>query len=105
RKGFGATEAAALIKGLDLGSSADAIADVLVRLYAIFSTKDAELVEINPLAILKDGRVVALDCKFVLDDASPGRQPELAKVAAPAKMTALEERGAAAGLKFIQLDG
>jgi succinyl-CoA synthetase beta subunit len=33
------------------------------------------------------------------------RQPDLAKVAAPAKMTALEERGAEHGLKFIQLDG
>ena len=40
------------------------------------ATRDAELVEINPLALLADGRVVALDCKFVLDDAAlvpPGR--------------------------------
>ncbi|WJR75890.1 ATP-grasp domain-containing protein [Bradyrhizobium sp. NP1] len=104
-RGFGAADAAALIKGLDLGPAADAIADVLVRLYRIFSTKDAELVEINPLAVLKDGRVVALDCKFVLDDASAARQPELAKVASPPRMTALESRGAEHGLKFIQLDG
>ena len=105
RRGFNASDAAALLKGLDLGASVEAIADVLVRLYDIFSTRDAELVEINPLAILDGGKVVALDCKFVLDDASVARQPELAEVASPPKMTALEERGAEHGLKFIQLDG
>jgi succinyl-CoA synthetase beta subunit len=90
---------------LPLGSAAGAIGEVLAKLYAIFRAKDAELVEINPLALLEDGRVVALDCKFVLDDSSGLRQPDLAKVASPPKMTALEERGAENGLKFIQLDG
>jgi len=103
--GFGAADATALLKGLDLGAAAGAIADVLVKLYRAFCDKDAELLEINPLAILSDGRVVALDCKFVLDDASALRQHELASVASPAKMTALEERGASHGLRFIQLDG
>jgi succinyl-CoA synthetase beta subunit len=104
-KGFSAADAAAMLKGLPLGSAAGAVSEVLAKLYAIFDAKDAELVEINPLALLKDGRVVALDCKFVLDDSSGLRQPELAKVASPPKMTALEERGAENGLKFIQLDG
>jgi succinyl-CoA synthetase beta subunit len=104
-KGFGAADAAALLKGLDLGSASDAVASVLVKLYEVFSSRDAELVEINPLAVLKDGRVVALDCKFTLDDASVVRQPDLAKVASPPEMTKLEKRGADVGLKFIQLDG
>jgi succinyl-CoA synthetase beta subunit len=105
RHGFETADANALLKGLDLGPAACAVADVLVKLYRAFSDKDAELVEINPLAVLRDGRVVALDCKFVLDDASTLRQPELVQVASPAKMTALEERGAAHGLRLIQLDG
>jgi succinyl-CoA synthetase beta subunit len=105
RHGFGAAEAAALLEGMQLGAATDAVADVLVRIYRAFCEKDAELVEINPLAILRDGKVVALDCKFVLDDASLARQPDLVKVASPAKMTVLEERGAAHGLRFIQLDG
>jgi len=104
-RGFSVSDAAALLKGLDLGSASDAVAGVLARLYKVFSERDAELVEINPLAVLQDGRVVALDCKFVLDDASAVRQPDLAGVAAPSIMTELEKRGAAAGLKFIQLDG
>lgn len=104
-KGFSAADAAAMLKGLPLGSATAAVGEVLAKLYAIFQDKDAELVEINPLAVLKDGRVVALDCKFVLDDSSALRQPDLAKVATPAKMTELEQRGADNGLKFIQLDG
>ena len=55
--------------------------------------------------MLEDGRVVALDCKFVLDDAAVYRQPDIAKGGAAAAMTALEKRGAEAGLKLIQLDG
>ena len=103
--GFGRADAQRMLNGLSLGDSSDKIADILATLYDVFSKTDAELVEINPLALLKDGSVVALDCKFVLDDASAARQPELEKVATPAKMTALEEQGAANGLKFIQLDG
>jgi succinyl-CoA synthetase beta subunit len=104
-RGFGAAEAAALLKGMQLGAATDGVADVLVRIYRAFCDKDAELVEINPLAILRGGKVVALDCKFVLDDASTARQPDLASVASPPKMTVLEERGASHGLRFIQLDG
>ncbi len=105
KKGFTKADATALLAGLDLGSSSDAVGDVLVKLYEVFRAKDAELVEINPLALLEGGNVVALDCKFSLDDASAVRQPDLAKVASPPKLTALEERAAAHGLKFIQLDG
>ena len=104
-RGFGAAEAAELLSGMELGIASDAVADVLVRLYRAFCETDAELVEINPLAILRGGKVVALDCKFTLDDASIARQPDLVSVAAPAKQTMLEERGASHGLKFIQLDG
>ena len=105
KRGFGTADAAALLAGMELGSAADAVGDVLVKLYRVFCEKDAELVEINPLAILRGGKVVALDCKFVLDDLSAARQPELVKVASPPRMTALEELGASHGLRFIQLDG
>lgn len=104
-QGFGTSDAAALLKGLDIEPAADAIGDVLVKLYRIFCERDAELVEVNPLAILRGGKVVALDCKFVLDDASAARQAELVTVASPPEMTVLEQRGASHGLRFIQLEG
>jgi succinyl-CoA synthetase beta subunit len=105
KKGFTAAHAAELLAGLNLGPTAVDIGETLVKLYRVFCDSDAELVEINPLALLKNGKVVALDCKFSLDDASTLRQPDLVKVAHPPKMTTLEERGLAHGLKFIQLDG
>lgn len=104
-KGFDESDAVALLSSCDLGQSRAAVADVLVRLYGIFRHSDAELIEINPLAVLRDGRVLALDCKFVLDDAAGSRQPKIAAVAAPPRRTELEARGEANGLKFIQLDG
>jgi succinyl-CoA synthetase beta subunit len=95
----------AMLKGLDLGDAAPQIAQIIDQMYAAFRARDAELLEINPLALLADGRVVALDCKFVLDDAAVYRQPDIASGGAANAMTDLEARGAAAGLKLIQLDG
>jgi len=96
---------AAMLAGLDLGAAEAQIASVLEKLYAAYRVRDAELLEINPLALLADGRVVALDCKFVLDDAALYRQQDIAAGGAAAAMTDLEKRGAGAGLKLIQLDG
>jgi succinyl-CoA synthetase beta subunit len=94
-----------LLAGLDLGAVEAQVTDVLQKLYAAYRARDAELLEINPLALLADGRVVALDCKFVLDDASVFRQAQIAPHGSPGAMTDLERRGADAGLKLIQLDG
>jgi succinyl-CoA synthetase beta subunit len=101
----GAADFDAMLAGLQLGDAQASVADILSRLYAAYRRRDAELLEINPLAQLRDRRVVALDCKFVLDDAAAYRQEDIVRFAAPAPMTALEQRGAENGLKFIQLDG
>ena len=100
-----AQDIARMLAGLNLGAAEPQIAHILEQLYATFRARDAELLEINPLALLGDGRVVALDCKFVLDDAALYRQQEIAAGGAANAMTDLERRGAAAGLKLIQLDG
>jgi len=100
-----AADIAGMLNGLNLGAAEEQIARILDQLYGAYQARDAELLEINPLALLGDGRVVALDCKFVLDDAAIYRQPEIAKGGAAAAMTALEKRGAEAGLKLIQLAG
>jgi succinyl-CoA synthetase beta subunit len=96
---------ATMLAGSNIGIAAPRIEAILARLYDAYRAHDAELLEINPLALLGDGRVVALDCKFVLDDAAIYRQAEIAKVGASVAMTPLEKRGAEAGLKLIQLDG
>ena len=100
-----ARDIAAMLAGLDLGGAQPRIAEILDRLHAAYRARDAELLEINPLALLADGRVVALDCKFVLDDSSVYRQQDIAAAGSLGAMTALESRAHQAGLKFIQLDG
>lgn len=100
-----ARDVAALLAPLDLAAAGAQIADILLRLYDIYRRTDAELIEINPLALLADGRVVALDCKLVLDDAALYRQAELARAGAPEPASVLERRGQEHQLKFIQLDG
>ena len=94
-----------MLDGCGLGSAAAAVADSLVRLYQVYRDCDAELVEVNPLAITASGTAVALDCKLTVDDASTGRQTELAAAAAPERRTALEARAAEHGLKYIELNG
>ncbi len=93
------------LDGCGLGSATAAVADSLIRLYRVYRDCDAELIEINPLAITKSGAAVALDCKLSVDDASVSRQTELAAAAVPARRTALEARAAEQGLKYIELEG
>lgn len=102
RRGFDHAQAAAMLEGLNVPPAA---AGFLVDLYRVWRTRDAELVEINPLAELRDGRLVALDCKLVLDDSALFRQGDIADWGAPERMTGLEQRGRDIGLKYIELDG
>ena len=105
RRGLLRADAATLVRGLGLGAAEGRIADALAGLYEAYSALDAELLEINPLIVAKDGRVVALDCKFVMDDSAIVRQPGVARAGTPEKLTGLEARAKAAGLKYIDLDG
>ena len=58
-----------------------------------------------PLVVTASGSVVALDCKFVMDDSAIKRRDELAATGTPDKLTELETRGEEAGIKYIELDG
>ncbi|HSV28967.1 MAG TPA: ATP-grasp domain-containing protein [Candidatus Omnitrophota bacterium] len=102
RAGFDHQAAREMIAGLDVPEST---AGFLADLYRVWRDRDAELVEINPLAELSDGRLVALDCKLVLDDSSLFRQSDIADQGAPERMTELEQKGKDLGLKYIELEG
>ena len=105
RRGLEPASARALVGGFGLEAGKAAVAEALVALYRAYRDNDAELLEVNPLARLEDGRLVALDCKFVLDDSGAGRREALVSEGSPEPMTALEARAAALGLKYIELDG
>lgn len=104
-KGFDIADAREAVAGCGLGAMEEAVADVLVRLYQTYRQYDAELLEINPLVLTSDDRVIALDCKLTLDDSAGPRQAEVAAQAAPELMTELERKAQEAGLKYIALGG
>ena len=95
--------AAALPKELPVDRAL--LVDTLARLYGAYAENDAELMEINPLVATRDGKLVALDCKFTMDDSAVPRHEELAKSGTPDKTTELEARAKELNLKFIELDG
>ena len=98
-------QAAAALEGIDLRGQTEAVSRFLAELYATYRALDADLLEINPLALTEDGRLLCLDCKYVLDDSSAGRQAPAAATGAPERMTELEAEAHEAGLKYIELDG
>ncbi|KAF5662922.1 beta-succinyl synthetase precursor [Fusarium circinatum] len=64
----------------DVGASpaeAEKLGAILVRLWDLFVSRDATLLEINPLARTGEADFKCLDAKFLIDDASQRRQPEL----------------------------
>jgi succinyl-CoA synthetase beta subunit len=105
RRGFSIADARTLVQGMALGAAESKVADALARLYRAYTAFDAELLEINPLIVTKDGRVVALDCKFVMDDCAIVRHPDLASAGTPEKLTDRETQAKAARLKYIELEG
>ena len=58
------------------GESGRAAADILDRLYQLFATSEALITEINPVAVVEDGRLVAADAVVELDEAARFRHPE-----------------------------
>jgi succinyl-CoA synthetase beta subunit len=78
---------------------------VLARLFEAYRGSDAELLEVNPLVVTADQRLVALDCKLIVDDSALPRQQALARVATPDSLTPLEARAKTLALNFVELDG
>jgi succinyl-CoA synthetase beta subunit len=80
-------------------------AALLSSLYDVLIDDDATLVEVNPLALLKDGRVVPLDAKVTIDDNALGRHPDLAEYAKAFPLDPTEARAREKGLQYVKLDG
>ncbi|PZR60689.1 MAG: ADP-forming succinate--CoA ligase subunit beta [Chloroflexi bacterium] len=80
-------------------------ATVFRGLYAAFIASDADLAEINPLVITRDGALLALDAKIVLDDSALYRHPELEALRDLDEEEPSEIAAREAGINFIKLDG
>jgi succinyl-CoA synthetase beta subunit len=95
-----------LVFGADIDEAARAGAIALIRpLYKAFVELDASLVEINPLVLTGDGKVMALDAKVTVDDSAEFRHPAFAELKAAHDVPEQERRAKEKGLNFIKLDG
>ncbi len=79
--------------------------DILRHLYSAYVEGDADLVEINPLALTSDGRVLALDAKVSLDANSVFRHDDYRDYDATQPRDERETAARARGLQYVGLDG
>jgi len=80
-------------------------ADLYTSLFQVFTKEDALLVEVNPLALVADGRLVALDGKVSIDDNALFRHPDDQAFVDFATAEPLETRAHEKGLNYVKLDG
>ena len=78
-----------------------ALTKIIGATYRAYWESDAELVEINPLALTTAGDLVAVDAKVTIDNAARGRHPDIKG----AEIDSVETRAAAMGLSYVELEG
>ena len=104
--GFSAFHAREMVfgSGIDPDAHEEALA-LLPKLYKAFVELDASLVEVNPLVLTGEGRVMALDAKVTLDDSAAFRQPSFDELKSAHEIPEQERLAKEKGLNFIKLDG
>jgi succinyl-CoA synthetase beta subunit len=83
----------------------DQVSDVFVKLYDVYKGEDATLVEVNPLVLTEEGRIVALDGKVSLDENAAFRHPNHAALEDTAAEDPLELKAKENDLNYVKLDG
>jgi succinyl-CoA synthetase beta subunit len=92
----------------NLGLSGNAFKNMqrfLEGIYEAFTGCDAQLLEINPVLKTSDDRILAVDCKVVLDDNALFRHPELAEMRDISEEDPVEVEAGSYKLNFVKLDG
>jgi len=78
---------------------------IVKGLYRLYVERDASLIEINPLIVTRDGRLVALDAKLDIDANALFRQKEMAALRDPGQEDPMEQRASEHDLNYVSLDG
>ena len=78
---------------------------VIEACYRAFRDLDATMVEINPLVVTEDGRLVALDAKMAFDDNALFRRQQISELRDKSQEDPLEMKAADRGLSYVGLDG
>ena len=90
--------------GLPPGLMAQAVTTILGA-YRAFRDLDATMVEINPLVVTKDGRLLAVDAKMGFDDNALFRRSNIAELRDKSQEDARETAASDRGLNYVGLDG
>ena len=80
-------------------------ADLIVRLYRLMADLDCSQVEINPLVVTGDGRVLPVDAKLNLDDDAMFRHKDLTELRDASQEDPLESQAHDIGVIYVRLDG
>ena len=83
----------------------DQAVQIARNMYRLFRDKDCSLVEINPLAVTAQDRLIAADAKIVFDDNGIAQHSDVARLRNPEEYTADEREAKEAGLSFVRLSG
>jgi len=106
RVGFQPFQARKLAFALGIpGAQVQAAVAFMQALYKAFEATDCSLLEINPLLMLKDGRLLALDAKVNFDDNALYRHPDLRELRDFDEEDPLEVEASKFNLNYIKLDG
>ncbi|MDL2267382.1 ADP-forming succinate--CoA ligase subunit beta [Desulfovibrio sp. OttesenSCG-928-G15] len=99
-------QARKLLQGCGLGPAHVAQGGLLLEnLVRLCAQKDALQVEINPLVVSEDGRLISLDAKMQFDDSALRRHPDIAAMEDPDEADPLELKAAKLGVNYVRLGG
>ena len=93
-----------ILNALSLNSFNDAF-EIFTNIYNCYSNSDCNLLEINPLVITEDQKIIALDAKVDIDSNALFRQEKIAKFHDTSEEDPLELKASEYGLNYIKLDG
>ncbi len=79
--------------------------EIVANLYKAYVASDASLIEINPLVVTKDQKLILLDAKINIDDNALFRQPEIEKLKDTSEENELELEASESDMVYIKLDG
>ena len=104
--GMNSFQARKLAFGLNLsGNAFKEACSIFMKMYTCYRSTDASLLEINPLILTKDEKVIALDSKFNFDGNALFRQKEIAEMRDLTEEDSMEVEAGKYNLNYIKLDG
>ena len=87
------------------GENARTATEIMTGMYRLFMEKDCSLVEINPLVITKEGKLLALDCKVNFDDNALSRHQDVAQLRDSSQEDPLEVKASEIGVNYVKIGG